>query len=59
MEYCFNYLKTNKALSWSSYPYTGSQNACKYNSTLGLVNTVGYQYVTNNDPRAMIAALSI
>jgi len=33
------------------------QQACAYNASKGIVNTLGYKYVTAKDPNAMIAAL--
>jgi hypothetical protein len=57
MEYCFNYYKVNKAMSWTSYPYTGTVSSCKYSSASGVTNTIGYGYPNINDPASIISAL--
>ena len=60
MEYCFNYFKTYKAQTWTSYPYTGVKSTtCNYQAASGLVNTLGYGYATQNDPTSIINALKI
>ena len=57
MENTFNYLKTNKHMPGSSYPYVNAQKNCSYDASKGLVNTVGFSYIARNDPDAMIQAL--
>ncbi len=57
MENSFNYLKANKHMPASQYPYTNAQGNCSYNAAKGLVNTIGFSYITQNDPNEMIEAL--
>lgn len=57
MENSFNYLKTSKHMPASQYPYVNAQKNCSYNAAKGLVNTVGYSYIAQNDPNAMLQAL--
>lgn len=45
MENSFTYLKTNKHMPASQYPYVNAQKNCSYNAAKGLVNTVGYSYI--------------
>jgi cathepsin L len=53
----FNYLKSYKSMSRSSYAYTAVAGTCKYNSMNGIVNTIGYKNIAKGDPNAHIAAL--
>ena len=53
----FNYLKSSKSMTRSSYAYTAYAGTCKYNSASGVVNTVGYKTIAKGDPNAHIAAL--
>ncbi len=53
----FNYLKKYKHMTRASYPYTGVQATCKYNSATGLILSRGFVNVANGDPDAHIAAL--
>jgi hypothetical protein len=57
MEFCFNYYKSFKANSWTSYPYTGTVSSCKYSSSTGIANAIGYAYPKINDPASIISAL--
>jgi hypothetical protein len=59
MEFSYNYLKTSKAQTWASYPYTGTAGSCKYSEVNGIVNTIGYRYAASKDPNSMIAALKV
>ena len=57
MENVFKYWKTYKSQNLTSYPYTGKEQTCAYNATLGVVNTLGYGYANINDPASMITLL--
>lgn len=60
MEFCFNYFKTYKAQTQTSYPYTGVKSStCNYQSASGLFNTIGFGYANYNDPTSIIKALKI
>lgn len=59
MTNAFEYLKTAKSMTRSSYPYTQSLGTCKYKSTYGVVNTIGYKNIAAGDPNAHIAALQL
>lgn len=53
----FNYLKSYKSMTRTSYPYTAYKSTCKYNAASGVVNTIGYKNIASGDPNAHIAAL--
>ena len=57
MTYTFSYWQNYKAMSRASYPYTGVQGNCNFNTATGVIKTVGYQNVAVNSPSAHIAAL--
>jgi hypothetical protein len=57
MENTFNYLKTNKHMPASQYPYVNALKNCSYDASKGLLNTLGYSYIAKNDPNAMMQAL--
>ena len=57
MSNAFTYLKTHKAMTRSSYPYTATAGACKYDTSDGVINITGYTSITKNDPDAHMAAL--
>jgi hypothetical protein len=57
MENTFNYLRTNKHMPASQYPYANAERNCTYNAAKGLVNSNGFSYIAKNDPNAMIKAL--
>ena len=42
MENTFNYLKTNKHLPASQYPYVGALKNCSYDAAKGLISTAGF-----------------
>lgn len=53
----FNYLKSYKAMTRTSYPYTAVRSTCKYNSASGVVNTIGYKTISSGDVNGHITAL--
>jgi len=59
MTNCYSYLKGAKLQSWSSYPYTGRQGACRYNPSQGIVGTRGFVNLPRNDPNALLKAVNI
>lgn len=50
----FNYLKTHKFMTLSSYPYTARGGSCKANG--GVVSTTGYVALPANNPTALLNA---
>jgi len=59
MDYAFAYLKTAKAQTESSYPYTGRQASCKYNAASGITYTTGYVDVASSNPTALMNAAAL
>lgn len=55
----FNYLKSFKSMTRSSYAYTAVVGTCKYRSANGLLNVVGHKNIARGDPNAHIAALQV
>lgn len=55
----FNYLKTAKIMTMSSYPYVGRQSSCRYSASQGVVGTTGFVSVTKNSPSALKQALQV
>lgn len=58
MTNAFNYLKSNKLQSESSYPYTGKAGTCKYNEGAGITNVASYTALPANDPQALMEAVA-
>ena len=58
MTYVYNYLKDYKFMNETSYPYVADDTTCGYDSTKGIVNTIGYSSVTANSSDAHILALA-
>jgi cathepsin F len=54
MTNCFNYLKTNKIQTESSYPYTGKAGQCKYDASKGVIGVKSYTALPANDPNALL-----
>lgn len=57
MTRAFNYLKTNKLMTWDSYPFIGATGSCKYNGQ-GVTTVSGYAQPVAGDPNAMMAAVA-
>lgn len=57
MQGCYNYLKTHKLQTESSYPWVGYQKGCAYNAASGVVSTTGYVDVTKNSASAHMSAI--
>jgi hypothetical protein len=58
MTNCFNYLRSAKIQSESSYPYVGYRNSCRYNSNSGITGVTGYVNVAKNSVSAHLSALA-
>lgn len=57
MSNCFNYLKSYKMQTLSSYPYIGYKSTCKYNSANGKFNVLSYVNILKGDVAAHMNAL--
>ncbi|CDW72368.1 UNKNOWN [Stylonychia lemnae] len=55
----FNYLKTAKIMTMSSYPYVGNQQQCRYSSSKGVVGVTSFVSVTKNSPSALKQAIQV
>lgn len=57
MTNCYNYLKSYKLQTYSSYPYIGYKSTCKYNSANGILNVASYVNIANGDVAGHMNAL--
>ena len=54
----FNYLKSYKLQTETSYPYTATKGSCRYNANSGVLNTKGFVGVKANSPAAHMNAVA-
>jgi hypothetical protein len=59
MDAAFKYWQTNAAELESSYPYTASDDTCKFNAALGVVKAVSHIDVATKDADALKNAVAI
>ena len=57
MTNCYNYLKSNKLVKYSDYPYTGKVGKCTVNPSQGVVGVKDYVALPTNDPTALMQAV--
>ena len=58
MTNCFNYLKSNKLQTWSTYPYTGKAGSCQHDSSQGVVGVSSYTQISAGDVDHMLRAVA-
>lgn len=54
MTNCYNYLKSYKLETWSSYPYIGKAQGCKHNAAKGVVGVRSYTAIPANNVNAIL-----
>lgn len=58
MDYAFKYLKSNKLMSETDYPYKGVEGTCAYDKTKGIAFDTGFVDVVAGDIKQFQAALA-
>jgi hypothetical protein len=54
MTNCYNYLKSNKIVPYSAYPYTGTAGKCNFDKSQGVTGVSDYKALPANDPNALM-----
>jgi len=54
----YDYLKTNKAQPWDTYPYEAKIGTCRYSSSKGVVGVKSYVNLPAKNPQALMDAVS-
>jgi len=54
----FKYAENHRIMKEGDYKYTGRDQSCKYDSTLGKVGVKTFKYVANDDPAQLKAAIA-